>query len=134
MTNPHNAKRDNISNTKNVVELSYTIEDIIRHLSTQSMSDGKDRENMNKSKFMAVIGEMAFDVGNLDSQFDRRYRIIGTIYANTGLYYNTKDTLYFLFRCKKITRQKIDYEAALSLLEHDNKRNSSNYLERKKKM
>ena len=125
VTNPHNAKRDNISNTKNVVELSYTIEDIIRHLSTQSMSDGKDRENMNKSKFMAVIGEMAFDVGNLDSQFDRRYRIIGTIYANTGLYYNTKDTLYFLFRCKKITRQKIDYEAALSLLEHDKKMNSS---------
>ena len=132
VTNPHNAKRDNISNTKNVVELSYTIEDIIRHLSTQSMSDGKDRENMNKSKFMAVIGEMAFDVGNLDAQFDRRYRIIGTIYANTGLYYNTKDTLYFLFRCKKITRQKIDYEAALSLLEHDNKRNSSKLFGEKK--
>ena len=125
ITNPHNAKRDNISNTKNVVELSYTIEDIVRHLSTQSISDGNENENnMNKSKFMAVIGKIAFDIGNLDSQFDRRYRIIGSIYANTGLYYNTKDTLYFLFRCKKITRQKFDLEIALSLLEHEKRKQS----------
>ena len=121
ITNPNNAKRDNISNTKNVVELSYTIEDIVRHLSTQSVSERKDSENMNKSKFMTVIGKIAFDVGNLEAQFDRRYRILGSIYANTGLYYNTKDTLYFLFRCKKITRQKFNYELALSLLEHGKK-------------
>ena len=127
ITNPNTAKRDNISNTKNVVELSYTIEDIVRHLSTQTASEKNDTENMNKSKFMAVIGKIAFDVGNLDSQFDRRYRIIGSIYANTGLYYNTKDTLYFLFRCKKITRQKFNYELALSLLEHEKKRQSSKY-------
>ena len=125
ITNPHNAKRGNISNTKNVVELSYTIEDIVRHLSTQSISDKNENENnMNKSKFMAVIGKIAFDIGNLESQFDRRYRIIGSIYANTGLYYNTKDTLYFLFRCKKITRQKFDLEIALSLLEHEKKKQS----------
>ena len=127
ITNPNNAKRDNISNTKNVVELSYTIEDIVRHLSTQSISEKKDTENMNKSKFMAVIGKIAFDVGNLDHQFNRRYRILGSIYANTGLYYNTKDTLYFLFRCKKITRQKIDYEMALSLLEQDKRRTTRKY-------
>ena len=127
ITNPNNAKRDNISNTKNVVELSYTIEDIVRHLSTQSISEKNDTENMNKSKFMAVIGKIAFDVGNLDHQFNRRYRILGSIYANTGLYYNTKDTLYFLFRCKKITRQKIDYEMALSLLEQDKRRTSRKY-------
>ena len=125
ITNPNTAKRDNISNTKNVVELSYTIEDIVRHLSTQTISEKNDTENMNKSKFMAVIGKIAFDVGNIESQFDRRYRIIGSIYANTGLYYNTKDTLYFLFRCKKITRQKFNYELALSLLEHEKKRQSS---------
>ena len=127
ITNPNNAKRDNISNTKNVVELSYTIEDIVRHLSTQSISEKNDTENMNKSKFMAVIGKIAFDVGNLDHQFNRRYRILGSIFANTGLYYNTKDTLYFLFRCKKITRQKIDYEMALSLLEQDKKRTSRKF-------
>jgi len=127
ITNPNNAKRDNISNTKNVVELSYTIADIVRHLSTQSISEKNDTENMNKSKFMAVIGKIAFDVGNLDHQFNRRYRILGSIYANTGLYYNTKDTLYFLFRCKKITRQKIDYEMALSLLEQDKRRTSRKY-------
>ena len=128
ITNPNNAKRDNISNTKNVVELSYTIEDIIRHLSTQSISERNDSENMNKSKFMAVIGKIAFDVGNLESQFDRRYRILGSIYANTGLYYNTKDTLYFLFRCKKITRQKFNYELALNLLEHGKNRQSKKFL------
>ena len=126
ITNPNNAKRDNITNTKNVVELSYTIEDVVRHLSTQTSSEKNDTENMNKSKFMAVIGKLAFDVGNLDSQFDRRYRILGSIFANTGLYYNTKDTLYFLFRCKKITRQKFNLELALSLLEHD-KRKSTKY-------
>ena len=40
---------------------------------------------------------------------------------------NTKDTLYFLFRCKKITRQKFNYELALSLLEHEKKRQSSKF-------
>jgi hypothetical protein len=124
ITNPNNAKRDNISNTKNVVELSYTIEDVIRHLSAQAASEKNEKENMNRSKFMAVIGKLAFDIGNLDIQFDRRYRILGSIYANTGLYYNTKDTLYFLFRCKKITRQKIDLEVALSLLEYGQRKKS----------
>ena len=127
ITNPNNAKRDNISNTKNVVELSYTIEDVIRHLSTQTVSDKNDKENMNRSKFMAVIGKLAFDIGSLDSQFDRRYRILGSIYANTGLYYNTKDTLYFLFRCKKITRQKLDLEVALSLFEYGQKKQSKKF-------
>ena len=127
ITNPNNAKRDNISNTKNVVELSYTIEDVIRHLSTQVTSEKNETENMNRSKFMAVIGKLAFDIGNLNSQFDRRYRILGSIYANTGLYYNTKDTLYFLFRCKKITRQKIDLEVALSLFEYDQKMKSKKF-------
>ena len=122
ITNPHNAKRENIINTKNVVELSYTIEDIVRHLSTQSVNEKNDKENMNKSKFMAVIGGIAFDVGNIEAQFDRKYRILGSIYANTGLYYNTKDTLYFLFRCKKITRQKLNLDTAISLLEHDKRR------------
>ena len=122
ITNPNNAKRENIANTKNVVELSYTIEDIIRHLSTQSVNEKNDKENMNRSKFMAVIGGIAFDVGNIEAQFDRKYRIIGSIFANTGLYYNTKDTLYFLFRCKKITRQKLNVDTAMSLLEHDKKR------------
>ena len=127
ITNPNNAKRENIANTKNVVELSYTIEDIIRHLSTQSLTEKNDKENMNRSKFMAVIGKTAFDLGNAEAQFDRKYRILGTIYANTGLYYNTKDTLYFLFRCKKITRQKLNLDMAISLLEHDKKRTTSKY-------
>ena len=122
ITNPNNAKRENIANTKNVVELSYTIEDIIRHLSTQSVNEKNDKENMNRSKFIAVIGGVAFDVGSIEAQFDRKYRIIGSIFANTGLYYNTKDTLYFLFRCKKITRQKLNVDTAMSLLEHDKKR------------
>ena len=127
ITNPNNAKRENIANTKNVVELSYTIEDIIRHLTTQSINEKNDKENMNRSKFMAVIGKIAFDVGNIEAQFDRKYRILGSIYANTGLYYNTKDTLYFLFRCKKITRQKINLDMAITLMEHDKKRQSSKY-------
>ena len=130
ITNPNNAKRENIANTKNVVELSYTIEDIIRHLSTQSINEKNDKENMNRSKFMAVIGGVAFDVGNSSAQFDRKYRILGSIYANTGLYYNTKDTLYFLFRCKKITRQKLNADMALSLLEHDKKRQNSKFRSR----
>ena len=121
ITNPNNAKRENIINTKNVVELSYTIEDIIRHLSTYSVNETNEG-NKNRSKFMAVIGGIAFDVGNIEAQFDRKYRIIGSIYANTGLYYNTKDTLYFLFRCKKITRQKMNLDLAISFLEHDKKK------------
>lgn len=86
--------------------MSHITEDIVRHLSAQTL-DKNDIENMNKSKFMANIGKIAFDLGNLVSQFDKRYRIIGSIYANIGLYY-TKNILYFLYGCKKITRQKFN--------------------------
>ena len=133
ITNPNHAKRENIVNTKNVVELSYTIEDIIRHLSTQSIKEKNDKENMNRSKFMAVIGGIAFDVGDSEAQFDRKYCILGSIYANTGLYYNTKDTLYFLFRCKKITRQKFNIDMAIHLLNHNIKRQSSKFWNTSKK-
>ena len=129
VTNPNNAKRENISNTKNVVELSYTLEDIIRHLETKSENERLDKTNLNRSKFMAVIGGIAFDEGNLEAQFDRKFRIMGSIFANTGLYYNTKDTLYFLFRCKKISRQKLNPSTALKILTHNSKKKT----ERKKK-
>ena len=127
VTNPNNAKKENIANTKNVVELSYTIEDIIRHLETQSENERLDKTNLNRSKFMAVIGEMAFDEGNLEAQFDRKFRVMGSIYANTGLYYNTKDTLYFLFRCKKIARQKINPNTAMKILSHNQKKKTVKY-------
>ena len=35
-----------------------------------------------------------------------KFRIIGTIFPNTGFYHSVKDTILFLYECKNIMKRK----------------------------
>ena len=121
-------RRDSISISlkSNAFECLYTSEDILEHLDTKQLmentKENKDEKNTDKdkknntiknkkkeikSKLFHIIGNLAFDTNQKTIQYNRKYIIIGSIFGNSGLITNIKDTLYFLFQCQKFSHQKI---------------------------
>ena len=120
-------KKDNL--LKNISkEFNNTIEDIIEQLDYKSINDqnkekNKDNNNLTvsnkslkldknkkgevKSRLFNIIGNLSFDINNKIAQADRRYIIIGSMSGNSGHIQHTKETLSFLFKCKKFSGQKI---------------------------
>jgi len=118
-------RRDPISVAlkSNAVEFYNTREDILDNLAV------KNEENVNtntkvdksqdkkthlkneskreiKSKLFYLIGKLSFDVNNKQAQYDRKYVIIGSMFGNSGHITDTKETLYFMTLCKKLSGQK----------------------------
>ena len=115
-------RRDQISISlkTNAVECYNAIEDILDNLEIKSEEDDKTEKNKAqkkesksekkreiKSKLFHFIGKLSFDVNNKSAEYDRKYVIIGSMFGNSGYISNTKDTLYFLSLCKKLSGQKI---------------------------
>ena len=104
----------------NATECFNAIEDILDNLAVKNEENNKKEkakdsqrkskiENKKeiKSKLFNLIGKLSFDVNNKSAQYDRKYVIIGSMFGNSGYISNTKDTLYFLTLCKKLSGQKI---------------------------
>ena len=115
-----NERRDSITLglKTNAWDCFHTIEDILvfldpKNLNEENKDNAKDKENKEnkqieiKSKLFHIIGNLAFDINNKEAQYYRKYVIIGSIYGNSGLIMNIKDTLQFLSQCQKFSRQKI---------------------------
>ena len=112
-------------------ELNNTIEDIIEQLDFKSLNEQNKEKNKDtnkennltvsnkslkldknkkgevKSRLFNIIGNLSFDINNKNAQIDRRYIIIGSMSGNSGHIVHTKETLGFLFKCKKFSGQKI---------------------------
>ena len=123
LSNKKDSSLKNISN-----EFNNTIEDIIEQLDYKSLNEqnkekNKDNNNLSvsnkslkidknkkgevKSRLFNIIGNLSFDINNKIAQIDRRYIIIGSMSGNSGHILHTKDTLSFLFKCKKFSGQKV---------------------------
>ena len=123
LSNKKDSSLKNISN-----EFNNTIEDIIEQLDYKSLNEqnkekNKDNNNLSvsnkslkidknkkgevKSRLFNIIGNLSFDINNKIAQIDRRYIIIGSMSGNSGHILHTKDTLNFLFKCKKFSGQKV---------------------------
>ena len=116
-----NERRDSISLAlrSNALECFNAIEDILKNLEIKSEDNKTDKKQIQKrssnvenkkeikSKLFNLIGKLSFDVNNKIAEFDRKYVIIGSMFGNSGYISNTKDTLYFLSLCKKLSGQKI---------------------------
>ena len=112
-------RKDSISiNLKNnAFECLYAIEDILEHLDVKYLNlDNQssfakkienDKKKETKSKLFQIIGNIAFDINNKSSENERKYIIVGSIFGNSGLITNIKDTLLFLSRCQKYSLQKV---------------------------
>ena len=111
-------RKDSISRAlkTNAFECFFAIEDILayldpKHLSQENKNNLKRNENKKieiKSKLFHIMGNLSFDINNKEAQYYRKYVIIGSIFGNSGLITNIKDTLQFLSQCQKFSRQKIE--------------------------
>ena len=112
-------RRDSISTNlkKMAFECLYTTEDILEHLDVKYLIDDDKNKNNEKnekivkkdikSRFFHIFGNIAFDINNKSTQYNRKYIIIGSIFGNSGLITYIKDTLNFLSQCQKFSQQKI---------------------------
>ena len=94
VTNP-SLNRNTITNTKNVVDAQSTFANIVKNISSYAVNE------LDQSKLATVLTNCAFS-----QKQKRKFRVIGSIVPNTGLYATVKDTLMFLFECKKTVRMR----------------------------
>ena len=108
ITNPKIQNKPPISNTKNILELTYTLEDIINHLNYQKINEEKGKTYSN-SKLITVLGDISFNTNLTNTSPQRKFCVIGCIFPITGVHENVKNTLSFLFECKKIVRLRPNF-------------------------
>ena len=106
ITNPHSYNKNTIGNTKYRVDIEYTFDDIINNLKTNQLSENEAEDLLSQSKLMTVLSKTCFMERLGGKKIRRKFKIIGTILPNTGVFPNVKDTLFFLFACKKIVRNR----------------------------
>ena len=108
ITNPKIQNKPPISNTKNILDLTYTLEDIINHLNYQKINEEKGKTYSN-SKLITVLGDISFNTNLTNTSPQRKFCVIGCIFPITGVHENVKNTLSFLFECKKIVRLRPNF-------------------------
>ena len=106
ITNPHSHNKNTIGNTKYKVDIEYTFDDIINNLKSNQLSENQVEDLLSQSKLMTVLSKTCFMERLGGIKIKRKFKILGTILPNTGVYPNVKDTLFFLFACKKIVRNR----------------------------
>lgn len=92
--NPKTTNKSTISNTKNVVEVQYTFDNIVKNINAHAVIN-----ELEQSRLATVLLRSTFS-----NKMKRKFRVIGSIVPNTGMYNTVKDTLMFLFECKKTVR------------------------------
>ena len=110
--NETNINKSLVDAAKYTLETQFTYETIyncIKSLncldkngSTNNNNENNKKENYIFSQLTTVLYNICFcgDIKKL------RFRIIGTIFPNTGFYQSVKDTLMFLFECRSIMKKK----------------------------
>ena len=73
-------------------------------IKTNKKSKFNTKENLLISSLTTAIHNICFS----DDIEKIKFRVIGTIYPNTGFYQSVKDTILFLFECKNIMKRKKD--------------------------
>ena len=106
ITNPHSHNKNTIGNTKNRVDIAYTYEDILNNLKSNQLTENEAEDLLSQSKLVTVLSKTCFMERLGGKKIKRKFKIIGTIFPNTGVFTNVKDTLFFLFDCKKIVRNR----------------------------
>ena len=99
-----------VDGAKITLETQFTFEAVfnciksVKCLNTQDGKNGKDnkKENLLFSNLTTVLYNICFG----DDIKKIKFRIIGTIYPNTGFYKIVKDTILFLYECRNIMKRK----------------------------
>jgi len=109
----HNINAKNkivVDGAKMTLETQFTFETVfnciksVKCLNAQDEKNDKDnkKENLLFSNLTTVLYNLCFG----DNIKKIKFRIIGTIYPNTGFYTSVKDTVLFLYECRNIMKRK----------------------------
>ena len=105
--NSKGIKAKKVEGAKNTLETQFTFETIfncIKSLKCLNIKKlGNQKENFLFSQLTTVLYNICFG----DNIEKIKFRIIGTIYPNTGYYLSAKDTIVFLYECRNIMKRKI---------------------------
>ena len=105
-----NSNKSIVEGAKSTLETQFTYETVFNCIkSVKCLNIGHEKnigsnnkENMLFSNLTTVLYNICFG----DEIQKIKFRIIGTIYPNTGFYQSTKDTILFLYECRNIMKRK----------------------------
>ena len=110
--NNNNINRLKVDGAKITLETQFTFETVYNciksvkclnnELSKNNIKINNKKENLLFSQLTTVIYNICFG----DDIKKIKYRIIGTIFPNTGYYKTVKDTILFLYECRNIFKRK----------------------------
>ena len=131
----HNINAKNkivVDGAKMTLETQFTFETVfncIKSVKCLNVIDEKNeidnkKENLLFSNLTTVLYNLCFG----DNIKKIKFRIIGTIYPNTGFYTSVKDTVLFLYECRNIMKRKRN-----QMLAFDNVYETSSEIMEKKK-
>ena len=122
VTGPVNNVYSNMHNTKAIIDNTNTIENLKKAICSLKKSYITDSNRDPSSKITDISGfdaKLTIVLKNL--MFHKKttkFRVIGCVCPNAGMHEVVKDTLNFLFECRKITNpRKIDLEKELINIE-----------------
>ena len=122
VTGPVNNIYSNMHNTKAIIDNTNTIENLKKAICSLKKSYISDSNRDPSSKITDISGfdaKLTIVLKNL--MFNKKttkFRVIGCVCPNAGMHEVVKDTLNFLFECRKITNpRKIDLEKELVNIE-----------------
>ena len=105
--NSKSLKTKKVEGAKNTLETQFTFETIFNCIKSVKCLNikkfGNQKENFLFSQLTTVLYNICFG----DDIEKIKFRIIGTIYPNTGYYLSAKDTIVFLYECRNIMKRKI---------------------------
>ena len=105
--NSKSLKTKKVEGAKNTLETQFTFETIFNCIKSVKCLNikkfGNQKENFLFSQLTTVLYNICFG----DDIEKIKFRIIGTIYPNTGYYLSAKDTIVFLYECRKRRRMII---------------------------
>ena len=104
-----------VEGAKNTLETQFTYETIyncIKSVKCLNIINGKGKkfnENITKENILySPLTTVLYNICFGDNIKKIKFRIIGTIFPNTGFYHSVKDTILFLYECKNIMKRKKD--------------------------
>ena len=130
--NTNNLNKIIVEGAKSTLETQFTFETVYNciksvkclDISYNKNSGSNNKENLLFSNLTTVLYNICFG----DDIKKIKFRIIGTVFPNTGFYQSVKDTVLFLYECKNIMKRKRDRMKNMGSLND----NSAKIIEKKK--
>ena len=106
--NNNNIKSKKVEGAKTTLETQFTFETVFNCIKSTKCLNIKNSDNQKENLLFSQLTTVIYNYCFGDDIKKIKFRIIGTIYPNTGYYPSAKDTVLFLYECRNIMKRKIN--------------------------